>query len=206
MRRRGGRKRALGTRAPMPVPQGPNQRWSLDFCQRRLHRRPPLPDPDGGRRLHPGVPGAGRRHLAVGAAGRARARCHHRRARPACHVRLRQRHRADQHGDPALVAGDGRSTGTTSRPASRRRTPSSRASTAASATSCSTRRCSPRSPRPATLWPPGRTTTTPSGRTARSAICRQPNYAKLSAPDTQRDGTLRYVEGSAPRPVAPPSQ
>jgi putative transposase len=31
VRRRGGRKRALGTRAPMDRPQGPNQRWSLDF-------------------------------------------------------------------------------------------------------------------------------------------------------------------------------
>jgi putative transposase len=56
VRRRGGRKRALGTRAPMTLPQGPNQRWSLDFASdtltdgRRfrilvervhLHRRPP---------------------------------------------------------------------------------------------------------------------------------------------------------------------
>src|SRR6266480_2117364 len=31
VRRRGGRKRALGTRAPMAIPQGLNQRWSLDF-------------------------------------------------------------------------------------------------------------------------------------------------------------------------------
>ena len=31
MRRRSGRKRALGTRMPMVLPQGPNQRWSLDF-------------------------------------------------------------------------------------------------------------------------------------------------------------------------------
>jgi putative transposase len=31
-------------------------------------------------------------------------------------------------------------------------------------------------------------------------------YAKLSAPGMQRDGTLRYLEGSAPQPVAPPSQ
>jgi putative transposase len=31
VRRRGGRKRALGTRTPMALPQGPNQRWSLDF-------------------------------------------------------------------------------------------------------------------------------------------------------------------------------
>jgi putative transposase len=32
VRRRGGRKRALGTRAPMTLPQGPDQRWSLDFA------------------------------------------------------------------------------------------------------------------------------------------------------------------------------
>jgi putative transposase len=31
VKRRGGRKRALGTRRPMSVPDGPNQRWSLDF-------------------------------------------------------------------------------------------------------------------------------------------------------------------------------
>jgi putative transposase len=36
VRRRGGRKRALGTRAPMAVPQGPNQRWSLDFVSDML--------------------------------------------------------------------------------------------------------------------------------------------------------------------------
>src|SRR5487761_68473 len=33
------------------------------------------------------------------------------------------------------------------------------------------RRCSSRSPTLAPCWPPGRTTTTPSGRTARSATC-----------------------------------
>jgi putative transposase len=31
VRRRGGRKRAVGTRAPMLVPVAPNDRWSLDF-------------------------------------------------------------------------------------------------------------------------------------------------------------------------------
>ena len=31
VRRRGGRKRALGTRAPLVLPQGANQRWSMDF-------------------------------------------------------------------------------------------------------------------------------------------------------------------------------
>jgi len=36
VRNRGGRKRALGTRAPMTVPQGANQRWSLDFVSDSL--------------------------------------------------------------------------------------------------------------------------------------------------------------------------
>ena len=36
VRRRGGRKRALGTRRPMVVPDGPNQRWSLDFVSDAL--------------------------------------------------------------------------------------------------------------------------------------------------------------------------
>ncbi len=36
MKKRGGRKRALGTRAPMTLPQGPNQRWSLDFVSDML--------------------------------------------------------------------------------------------------------------------------------------------------------------------------
>ena len=36
MPRRGWRKRALGTRAPMTLPQGPNQRWSLDFVADQL--------------------------------------------------------------------------------------------------------------------------------------------------------------------------
>ena len=31
VRRRGGRKRAIGTRAPMVLPLAPNERWSLDF-------------------------------------------------------------------------------------------------------------------------------------------------------------------------------
>ena len=36
VRRRGGRKRAIGTRAPMTVPDSPNQRWSLDFASDTL--------------------------------------------------------------------------------------------------------------------------------------------------------------------------
>jgi putative transposase len=36
VRRRSGRKRAVGTRAPMALPQAPNQRWSLDFLSDAL--------------------------------------------------------------------------------------------------------------------------------------------------------------------------
>lgn len=36
VRKRGGRKRALGIRSPMPIPQDPNQRWSLDFVSDAL--------------------------------------------------------------------------------------------------------------------------------------------------------------------------
>ena len=32
VRRRRGRKRATGTRAPLALPQAPDQRWSLDFA------------------------------------------------------------------------------------------------------------------------------------------------------------------------------
>ena len=36
VRRRGGRKRALGTRAPMAIPDVPNARWSLDFVHDQM--------------------------------------------------------------------------------------------------------------------------------------------------------------------------
>ena len=35
VRRRRGRRRAIGTRAPIVAPQGLNQRWSLDFVDRK---------------------------------------------------------------------------------------------------------------------------------------------------------------------------
>lgn len=36
VRKRGGRKRALGTRRPLTLPEGVNQRWSLDFVSDSL--------------------------------------------------------------------------------------------------------------------------------------------------------------------------
>ena len=106
VRRRGGRKRALGTRAPMALPQGPNQRWSLDFLSDAFS--------DGRRfRILAIVDDFTRECLALVAdtslPGRRVAReldaldC---RARPSGDVRLRQRHRADWHGDLALVTRD----------------------------------------------------------------------------------------------------
>jgi putative transposase len=64
VRHRGGRKRAIGTRAPMMVPMAPNELVAR-LRVGSAHRRPPLPHPDRGRILHPRVPGAGGRHLAL---------------------------------------------------------------------------------------------------------------------------------------------
>jgi putative transposase len=36
VRRRGGRKRALGTRTPLTIPHGPNRHWSLEFLSDAL--------------------------------------------------------------------------------------------------------------------------------------------------------------------------
>jgi len=38
VRKRGGRKRALGTRRPLTLPEGPNQRWSLELGASALLR------------------------------------------------------------------------------------------------------------------------------------------------------------------------
>ena len=56
VRKRGGGQRALGTRAPMAIPQEPNQRWSLDFVSHSAGLRPAVPDAQRHRRLQPGVP------------------------------------------------------------------------------------------------------------------------------------------------------
>ena len=84
--------------------------------------------------------------------------------------------------------------------------PSSRASTDDCATSCSTRRIftSLAHVREAlAIWKDDYNTVRPH-----SALGNLPPavFAELSVPGMQRDGALRYVEGSAPRPVAPPSQ
>jgi putative transposase len=85
VRKRGGRKRALGTRAPMAIPQEPNQRWSLDFVSDALARGPAVPLAQRHRRLQPGVPGVHRRYLVVRQACRSGAGRHRRTSRAAVH-------------------------------------------------------------------------------------------------------------------------
>ncbi len=103
VRRRGGRKRALGTRAPMTLPQGPDQRWSLDFVSDTLT--------DGRRfRILVVVDDFTRECLCLVAdtslSGARVAReltlLIARRMCASVALCQRQRHRADQHGDPAL--------------------------------------------------------------------------------------------------------
>ena len=45
--KRGGRKRALGTRSPMALPEAANQRWSLDFVSDALGQRASVPGTGG---------------------------------------------------------------------------------------------------------------------------------------------------------------
>ena len=102
VRRRGGRKRALGTRAPMVVPQSPNDRWSIDFVSDQFL--------DGRRlRILAVVDDCTRECLALVAdtsiSGQRVARELDRlarRARQADDDRQRQRHRIDQQCDPAM--------------------------------------------------------------------------------------------------------
>jgi putative transposase len=60
VKKRGGRKRALGTRAPMTLPQGPKPALEPGLRVGHADRWQAVPGPGGGRRLHPRVPGARR--------------------------------------------------------------------------------------------------------------------------------------------------
>jgi hypothetical protein len=191
VRRRGGRKRALGTRAPIALPAATNQRWSLDFVSDVLA--------DGRRfRILCVVDDFTRECLALVAdtslsgarVARGLGAIVATRGMPA-NDRERQRHRADQHGDAALVAGArhwlalhrpsaclppatlaepfGRL-----RPASRSRTPLRRASSVACATNASTRQCSHRCVMRVRYWRDGAATTTRYGHTRGLADRRQP--------------------------------
>jgi len=97
------------------------------LCLRPADQRPALPRPGGGRRLHPRMPGADRRHFDLRPARSARAGRHHSPPRAAsADDRQRQRHRADlERHSPGRTRPA--SAGTTSRRESRSRTASSSA-------------------------------------------------------------------------------
>ena len=175
VRRRGGRKRALGTRAPMTLPQGPNQRWSLDFVADTLT--------DGRRfRILVVVDDFTRECLCLVAdtslSGHAVAReLTAIIAPPRCAsaaLRQRQRHRADQHGDPDLVPGQQgglalHRAGQAAAECVRRKLhrPAARRVSERDAVHLAARRH-------ASCWRPGSATTTRSGRTRRMMVRRRP--------------------------------
>ena len=205
VRRRGGRKRALGTRAPMALPQGPNQRWSLDFLSdamidgRRFRVLAIVDDftreclvliPDTSL---PGLRVARELDVVIGIRGR-----------PAMIVsdngteftsmtmlRWSQERQVEWHyiapGKPQqnafIESFNGRL-----RDELLNETLFSSLAHAREVLSC---------------WKDDYNNVRPhSGLGNLTPVA----YANRSAPDTQGDGTLRYAEGSAPRPVASPSQ
>ena len=136
MRRRGGRKRAIGTRAPILLPSAPNERWSLDFVSDQFN--------DGRRfRVLAVVDDCTRENLALIADT----------SLSGARVARELTALIAEYGKPKMIVSDNgseftsnailawadkvRSSGSTSRRESRCRTPSSRALTAACATSFS---------------------------------------------------------------------
>ena len=65
VRKRGGRKRALGTRAPMTIPRGRTSAGASTSCPTSVLCSL-LPDSEPDRQLQPGMPGDCRRHVVVG--------------------------------------------------------------------------------------------------------------------------------------------
>lgn len=174
VRRRKGRRRAVGARAPAPVLALPNQRWSLDFVHDQLV--------------------TGRRFRVLNIVDDVTRECLRAVVDTSISGRRVVRELIDliaERGRPKMIVSDNgteltsnavlawsaipASSGITSRLASRRRTGSSRASMGACATNCSTRRCSSPLVRPARSLRAGSTTTTPSGRTHRSATLPRPH-------------------------------
>lgn len=184
------RKRALGTRSPMTIAQGPNQRWSIDFLNDQLS--------DGRRsRMLAAVDDFTRECLALVADTGARVG---RELDPSktngdC---LRQRHRADQQGDSALVVADPREYYHRAGQADPERL---YRELQGSETSFLTRRSSPRSITPAKPSPIGKTITTTSDRTSALNNTAPAIYATFSASGMQRAGALELPRGSAPAPL-----
>jgi putative transposase len=205
VRRRGGRKRALGTRAPMTLPQGPNQRWSLDFLSdafangRRFRILAIVNDftreclalvPDTSlpglrvvRELNTLIASRGRPVMCVSDNGTE--------LTGMAILRWSQETRVEWHyiapGKPQQNAFIESFNG-------RLRDELLNETLFTSLTHAR---------EALAIWKDDYNTVRPHSALGNLAPA---TYAKLSAPAMQRDGTLRYIEGSAPRPVAPPSQ
>jgi transposase InsO family protein len=113
VKKRGGRKRALGTRAPMALPQGPNQRWSLDFVSDMLadgrRFRVLVVVDDFTRECLALVVDISLSRMRVARELAAIAQAHGRPLMIPDQVRdLRQRQRTDVAGDPAVAGGQAR--------------------------------------------------------------------------------------------------
>jgi putative transposase len=109
MRRRGGPQAGDGDAAADRDAAGSQPALEPGLRLRPADRRPTLPHPGGGRRLHSRMPGAGRRHLDLRPARGARARRYHSPARATPgRDHQRQRHRADLERHPGLGGSDRR--------------------------------------------------------------------------------------------------
>ena len=205
VRRRSGRKRALGTRAPMMLPQGANQRWSLDFVSDTFA--------DGRRfRILAIVDDFTRECLALVADT----------SLPGLRVARELDTLVAARGRPAMIVSDNGTelTGMTilrwsqdTRVEWHYIAPGKPQQNAFIESFNGRLRdellnetlfASLRHVREAlAIWMDDYNTVRPH-----SALGNLPpvTYAKLSAPEMQRDGALRYVEGFAPHPVASPSQ
>jgi putative transposase len=130
VRRRGSRKRALSTRAPLSLPQGSISCMTSSATV-------------GASAILAVVDDFTRECLAVvadtslsGQRGRGRTQCHHCPTRQARRLPLGQWERADQHGDPELVAGDRRRMALHRTPGKPQQNALLKASTAGCATNC----------------------------------------------------------------------
>jgi putative transposase len=204
VRRRGGRKRALGTRAPMAIPQGCNQRWSLDFLSDAMA--------DGRRfRILAIVDDFTRECLALVADT----------SLPGLRVVRELDALIVTRGRPAMIVSDNGTELTSmailrwsqerkvewhyiapGKPQQNAFVESFNGRLRDELLNETLFTSLAHAREALAIWKGDYNTVRPH-----SGLGNLPpaEYAKLSAPVMQRDGTLRYSEGSAPRPVAPPS-
>jgi putative transposase len=205
VRRRGGRKRALGTRAPLTLPQGPNQRWSLDFLSDAMT--------DGRRfRILAVVDDFTRECLVLVADT----------SLPGLRVARELDALIAIRGCPAMIVSDNGTELTSmamlrwsqerqvewhyiapGKPTQNAFIESFNGRLRAELLNETLFGSLAHACEALSLWKNDYNTIRPHSGLGNLTPAA---YADRSAPDTQRDGTLRYTGGSAPRPVAPPSQ